>query len=86
MVSKKDEFLENFQKNHPFLKPQASLRCLIVVMPVIPPPLLMEIAFTIFLDGSSREERCVSIFFTPKKNLQATKDKGNKKQMDIVVR
>ena len=62
------------------------VRCLIVVMPVIPPPLLMEIAFTICLDGSSREERCVSIFFTPTKNLQATRDKGNKKQMDIVVR
>ena len=62
------------------------VRCVLVVMPVIPPPLLMEIAFTICLHGSSREKRCVSIFFTPKKNLQATKDKNNKKQMNIVVR
>ena len=53
------------------------VRCLIVVMPVIPPPLLMEIPFTICLDGSSREERCLSIFFTPQKNIQATQDIGN---------
>ena len=40
-------------------------RCLIVVMPVIsPPPLLMEIAFTICPDGSSREKRWLYISFS----------------------